>query len=618
MLFVLVEQPLDPNSINLDSVINLLVIAVIGGLYRLEGAWIGAFAFVIINNEINTYNVTVPAIGGSFYTVIGLIFLVIVLVSPGGLLGIWDPIGNLLTREDAAAGPSGGPVDQPRRRAERKAIRRSGGRRDGWHLYVASRHIRLHTPDTLRRSKGRKTHESSDAARHVSPQSPLVAIAASVTAALASSGSTSRRPRSRSASCPTARGHSVTSTTRTSVGRSRRSRSTQAHEPKNPNNPSAGMVGGSVGGHPLQIVGFGCSDATPDLAIKETRRLMEQLGADILIGPLSGDEAVAVAHYAQAHPAKTFVNGTAGSQDPTLQIAPQNFFRFNGDGAQWNAGAGKIAIEKLQLEEGRDHHGRLQLRLDVGRGHDRGLLRAGGEITKRVFAPLGTTDFSSLVRQLPPPSQVDGYFWVVGGSATVPSLKAFVQAYGKLGPQKIMGNLFFSVTGNFQEIAPQINGAYTGGFGTPGFDYVKGTAQKQCLAITRHWFKQIRPLGPMGVANAYNGFFFNYYKAAWGLVKGLQAVKGNITPSQKPLQAALSKVSLNTAFGKVSLDSNRQAIEAEWSYQIGRQGREDDGLDRPVHPERQPDVQRPVRAELAASWQDAAGLQEGDSVVGRA
>ena len=190
-------------------------------------------------------------------------------------------------------------------------------------------------------------------------------------------------------------------------------------------------------------------------------------------------------------------------------------------------------------------------------------------MTKRVFAPLGATDFSSLARQLPPPNKVDGYFWVVGGSATVPSLKAFVQAYGKLSPTKIMGNLFFSVTGNFEEIAPQINGAYTGGFGTPGLDYVHGKAQKRYLAITRHWFKEIPPLGKMSVANAYNGFFVNDFSAAWGLVKGLQAVKGNISPSQVPLQKALGKVSLNGPFGKVTLDSNRQAIEGEWSYQIG-------------------------------------------------
>ena len=61
-------------------------------------------------------------------------------------------------------------------------------------------------------------------------------------------------------------------------------------KPKDSNKPSAGMTGGSVAGHPIELVGIGCSDDTADTAIKETRRLMEQLGADIMIGPPSGDE----------------------------------------------------------------------------------------------------------------------------------------------------------------------------------------------------------------------------------------------------------------------------------------------------------------------------------------
>jgi branched-chain amino acid transport system permease protein len=77
-----------PDSINLSAVLGLLITAVIGGLYRIEGAWLGAFAYVMINNY--THTLSIPGIGGGFNTVIGLIFLAIVLVSPGGLLGIWD------------------------------------------------------------------------------------------------------------------------------------------------------------------------------------------------------------------------------------------------------------------------------------------------------------------------------------------------------------------------------------------------------------------------------------------------------------------------------------------------------------------------------------------------
>ena len=84
---------------------------------------------------------------------------------------------------------------------------------------------------------------------------------------------------------------------------------------------------------PLKLVGVGCSNDRADTAIKETKRLMEQLNADIMIGPLSGDESIAVANYAKQHPTKTFVDGAAGAQDTTLKVRAPNFFRFNGDGA---------------------------------------------------------------------------------------------------------------------------------------------------------------------------------------------------------------------------------------------------------------------------------------------
>ncbi len=104
VLFVWWNDHIDPATIDLDAVINLLIVCVIGGLYKLEGAWVGALAFVLLNNYLHDTNV--PLVGGSFYTVIGVIFLVIVLLSPAGLLGIWD---KLVQRVQAAAA---GPTDE--------------------------------------------------------------------------------------------------------------------------------------------------------------------------------------------------------------------------------------------------------------------------------------------------------------------------------------------------------------------------------------------------------------------------------------------------------------------------------------------------------------------------
>ena len=81
--------------------INVLAIAVIGGLYRLEGAWLGSFVYVILNNYLQT----IGGIGSRFSTAIGVIFLVVVLVSPEGLMGLWErALGTLRRREPGSGG----------------------------------------------------------------------------------------------------------------------------------------------------------------------------------------------------------------------------------------------------------------------------------------------------------------------------------------------------------------------------------------------------------------------------------------------------------------------------------------------------------------------------------
>jgi branched-chain amino acid transport system permease protein len=101
VLYVWWSGQIAPGNTDLGQTVNLLVMAVIGGLVRIEGAWIGAFAFILMDNYI-TSNTHIPGLGfggtlfgGSFNTIIGVIFLVIVLVSPDGLLGLW---GRLFAR----------------------------------------------------------------------------------------------------------------------------------------------------------------------------------------------------------------------------------------------------------------------------------------------------------------------------------------------------------------------------------------------------------------------------------------------------------------------------------------------------------------------------------------
>src|SRR5438034_164488 len=330
---------------------------------------------------------------------------------------------------------------------------------------------------------------------------------------------------------------------------------------KSPKKPSAGMTGITVAGKQIQIVGYGCGNDTVPLAVTETKRLMEQLKADVMIGPLSGDEAVSVANYAKSHPTKTFVIGTAGSQDPTLQIAPKNVFRYHGDGAQWNAGTGEIAYKKLGWRKAAIIMDDYSFGWTSAAGLIADFCAVGGNIVKRVFPPLNTTDYAPFVRQLPPPNQVDGYFWVVGGSGTSSSLKAYEQAFGKLDPKKVYGNLFFAFLGADKVVAPKFVGAYVGGFGTAG-----GLKTKQANAY-RAIMKKYYPKQP-----ADDGFVYNYYNAAWALVQGLQKSGGELGSK---LDAAMPRT-LKAAFqvsngGVLHLDANRQGIQDQYPLQLVKQ-----------------------------------------------
>jgi len=328
-------------------------------------------------------------------------------------------------------------------------------------------------------------------------------------------------------------------------------------EPKDKAKPSAGMTGGEVAGRDIEIVGYGCGDDTAATAVRETRRLMEQLDADVMIGPLSGDEAVAVANYAKDNPDKLFVIGTAGSQDPTLQLATDNVFRYHGDGAQWNAGLGEIVYKRLGWRKAAIIMDDYSFGWTSGAGIIADFCGIGGEITQRVFPPLNTTDYASYVQQLPPPDQVDGYFWVVGGTGTGAALQAFEQQYGPLDPKKHSGNLFFAFLGNFEAVAPRLVGAYVGGFGTaPGLTTEAASAYVELM-------KGYHPELP-----AADGFVYNYYMAAWAFIQGLEAAEGDLERLQESMPTEINAPFQVSDDGVLRLDDNRQAIQDQYPLQI--------------------------------------------------
>ena len=59
--------------------------------------------------------------------------------------------------------------------------------------------------------------------------------------------------------------------------------------------------GGVVAGRKIEII-KASSDAKPDVAVNATRKLVEQDKVDVMVGPLSGGEGIAVKDYAKTQP----------------------------------------------------------------------------------------------------------------------------------------------------------------------------------------------------------------------------------------------------------------------------------------------------------------------------
>ncbi len=97
------DTRISPGTIQVSQIIALMTIAVIGGLYRIEGAWIGALVYTLLD----TYT---RGITDRFETWIGIVLLVILILSPDGLTGLAHRVSTRLRRRDRSAPPPASPA----------------------------------------------------------------------------------------------------------------------------------------------------------------------------------------------------------------------------------------------------------------------------------------------------------------------------------------------------------------------------------------------------------------------------------------------------------------------------------------------------------------------------
>jgi branched-chain amino acid transport system substrate-binding protein len=292
------------------------------------------------------------------------------------------------------------------------------------------------------------------------------------------------------------------------------------------------------------------SNAQADVALARARKLIEQDNVDIILGPLSGAEGLALRDYSRTLTGKTIVNGSSGAADTTLRNPSPNFFRFNTDGTQWMAGLGNHVRRTMNIADVAVVAGDYAFPYAQVFGFNIEYCRAGGKVT-HYWAPLGTTDFGAQIAQINR-SNVGALVVIHGGTDGLAFMTQYAQAGGNLpliGGSIMADATMLSARGPHRRL---MVGMISGG---PIADVNDDPMWREFVdRYRRRWLNE-------GGFQSPSIHGVNYATNLQGIIVGLEAVNGDLSGNQAAFQRAMSQAKFKNPMGAdVALDHNRQAI----------------------------------------------------------
>ena len=315
-------------------------------------------------------------------------------------------------------------------------------------------------------------------------------------------------------------------------------------------------AGDEVAGRPIEYI-VGSTDTTPDSAVRAARKLVDQDGVDIIIGPLSGSEGIALRDFAKQNPDVTIINGISGAQETTMVDPADNFFRFNMDGAQWGAGLGEYVFNEKGWETVASVAEDYSFGYTNFLGFALGYCNAGGEIVERFWVPLGSKDFASIIAALP--DDVDAIYLGLGGGDAVNFLNQYQQAGGD-------ANLIGGTIMVDQTVLTAKGSAKDALIGTPSSGPQADTWDDENWQAFVKKYQDAFPEGERFPVPAL--FATGYYNATTAVLQALEEVDGDLSDGQAAFRDALAKVELAAPNGPIKLDENRQAIGTNFVTEV--------------------------------------------------
>jgi branched-chain amino acid transport system substrate-binding protein len=313
------------------------------------------------------------------------------------------------------------------------------------------------------------------------------------------------------------------------------------------------VTGVTIAGKPVELTIAGSNGVSPDIAVTAARRLVEETGVDVIVGPTSSDEGLAVKNYMASAPDVTLVSGTVGAQNITLRDPVPNVFRFSPDGAQATAGLGIYAYKELGARRVLTVAQDYSLPYDQVGGFLTEFCAAGGTVAQRLWTPVGTTDFAAYIAPLAQDSSIDSVYVALGGTDAVTFLNQFNDAVRR-EVTIIAGNLTVDPA-----VLGQLDDGGEGIVSAGPVAALSTPAYRQYAAARKQHYPESAPPGLADVL---------HYVAMKAVLRALAESGGDVSGDQAAFRRALAAASFDTPQGPVRLDANRQVIANNYLFAI--------------------------------------------------
>ena len=271
-------------------------------------------------------------------------------------------------------------------------------------------------------------------------------------------------------------------------------------------------------------------------------------GAQLLVGPLSSNDAIELKKIVSSHKDITFINGGAALPDLTSSNPALNFFRFNPTSVQWIAGAGRYALHEKAYDQvlvvAEDYS---FFRTQVAAFKDE-YCNAGGTIVGEYWLPLSDRIQFPIMKQLTK-YKANAIFLGLNSVVARTFLEQYRREGGDLPIIASSNTITSSLLSSENEFSDKLIGAISAA------PLVKSNRAASWQSFLTAYTGKYKEAGH--TPSLYTASYYINTKAAF---LALQKNNWTLSESQGEFRKLLGALMFNGPFGKVYLNDNRQAI----------------------------------------------------------